>query len=1153
MAWFGDRERRLDAPAKTFLSAAAVGAGVDDDRYAPDLARRLTDYLETGADAHVLAELAQTRPPTALATRTGPAHDARRSMYAQLDAVPADWGVRWATILDAYPRHPTPTLAPIADAEWAESLVHDIGQCFAYAAVVDREPVPVQLATLDAIVVAGGGRPGELLEAAFSHHPGRRYAVVFHGARSVLCALSDYPDVVARYAPTLVPLAASATRDARDTVLKMLDALPDAALAPFAPAITAFLVADNAKLAVATEPLAARCRRSDLVRQLRTIAADGSPAQQLRALRALWRFAPETPDRAWAIGFAATATSAAARALAREWGDPVDENPSAPMQSNPITTGGALPPTDPDQLDEALRGLQKALNAHITAVTDEWRRSSAPRLRADAASTRFFDDKAFSTLTKALRAARTAPPGRTKAVVPLPRWNVSADDAFADFAASPAVEVPELLTALGFFGDLVNSYQPTLTSGAVGAVNALYRATGRPTLAELADRLTAAGHDGAALVFDAYRRNWQPLGRTWADADVAGFVAANLDAVVGQLGTGDLYSADPTAPFAAIATLPSVPDHVADPLYRIALGTSSRLRTEAQDALARDSRRRSRILAALTDPTLETRAIAAAWLARISTPDIADDDVAALDAAYRAERSDKVRQGQLDALAELGRTPDYYLNRQTLAAAVRKGARRGPATVLAWLNWDALPELYWLDDAEPVDIDTVQWLLSDAAKAKSPQPSVATRYYWSLFTPASAQRFGDALLDFWMSATAIKAKGVLAVCATTCRVHAAPLAEDYIRTYYGLRAAECKALLAMLAQVDDPSAAQVLLSIGKRFRTKGIQLEAVEQTQALAARMGWSAAELADRTVPDAGFTDAALTLDFGSRAFTARLTPDASVAIFDDAGNRLKNLPAPRVSDDSDAAAQAKRELAAARKAVKSIVKHQTERLYDAMCTARIWSLDDWRHYVAGHPIVGLLAARLVWMTDAEHPITFRPLDDGSLTDAADAEITLSAGTRIRLAHTTLTPLDDWPAHFTDYDVTPLFGQFAPAYAATDPGARSIDDYTGAMIDMFTLRSAATKRGYTKGDTLDGGIYLSFDKHFPTLGITASIGFSGTEQPVEDLPVALTSITFTADVRLALRDVPAPLLAETVADAAGIAERGSGFEPDWRKEVRFA
>ena len=59
---------------------------------------------------------------------------------------------------------------------------------------------------------------------------------------------------------------------------------------------------------------------------------------------------------------------------------------------------------------------------------------------------------------------------------------------------------------------------------------------------------------------------------------------------------------------------------------------------------------------------------------------------------------------------------------------------------------------------------------------------------------------------------------------------------DYLKRWYGMRAAQCKALLPMLSWVDHPAAIQLLLSTARRFRTAGIRKEAERCVKLLAER-----------------------------------------------------------------------------------------------------------------------------------------------------------------------------------------------------------------------------------------------------------------------------------------------------------------------------
>ena len=92
--------------------------------------------------------------------------------------------------------------------------------------------------------------------------------------------------------------------------------------------------------------------------------------------------------------------------------------------------------------------------------------------------------------------------------------------------------------------------------------------------------------------------------------------------------------------------------------------------------------------------------------------------------------------------------------------------------------------------------------------------------------------------------SAIASKGVLALAGACAGAEAAPLVHRYLEEWYGRRAAQCRALLQMLAWVEHPSAAQLLRAVGSGFRTASIQEEAARQAEHLAERQGGAVGEL---------------------------------------------------------------------------------------------------------------------------------------------------------------------------------------------------------------------------------------------------------------------------------------------------------------------
>ncbi|QKT08697.1 DUF4132 domain-containing protein [Gordonia sp. X0973] len=1088
----------------------------------PTLPKRVVAYIQSGdGEAAALKAVAAAQPNWWESAWSGPERERRQELYALLDAAGPERGLRWARVVAEFDHYPYMRLAPIADGDVIEWLIDDIGRSFHHAAISNREAVPVRFGTIEDIVTEAGGRPGELLEALF--RSGRHDFTGEGGPRGVMRSLPGYRERVIEDGSVLAGLAVAAPGALRPIIIDNLRPLDARGLAPFGSTLALYLVDGSATIATDTERLARRCLGTSVA--LRELAGNAKRGRQLRALDALWRLAPTPVDRPWARERAEALGTAEAADLIASWDSAPIVEARALVKPRPVRVDWTFPLTP--EIDAALVRLVTRIDKEYSRYRRDGKVGLADgllrRLRADA------------------RDPQPPRPADTDADI---RFSYHYEDAIMAYAAIPGVTASNLVTVLMRTGDLFTYRNEMLRPLAGEAISLLRQQSGEPSLTLLAALLDGLDTNGSAMVAGGLLNSVGFI-ESASDDEIGPYVLEWVDRFVSIAEEGNRGFDDRMGAFEVLKRLRPLPDRAADAMYRMALGPRGHRRRAAQEVVRDDPRRSSRIVAALRDSSADTRMIAARWLAEIGT----EAEIDLLDERYRAEKTERVRDALLTALAALGRSPDHYLNREALEKLVAKGKAAPPA----WLDWDQAPPVRWVESGDSVDLDVLRWLVATAVKAKSPEPSVSLRYYVGLFDPHDAERFGDWLLNAWCAEeNGIAAKGLLAICAVACKGNAAPVAEHYIRTYYGWRAAQCKALVAMLGWVDDAPAVQLLLAISTRFRTPGIKKEAGERVAELAERKGWSPAELADRTVPDAGFVDGELTLDFGPRQFHAHLTPSGTIALFDGDRKALKSLPAPRVSDDEELAAAAKKELSAARKTVKTVVKQATDRLYEAWCAEREWSPDDWERYLRSHPIVGILAQRLIWQSDDGR--VFRPLGDGTLTDAFDEEVSLPSG-MISLAGTGLVDDEEvgrWRAHFDDYRVDPLFEQFPHAYVPGDPQAKSVDDFVGYLLGMFSLRSAATKRGYEKGETGDGGFFFDYERRYPTLGVTASLHFSGVAQPVEDVTVALGKITFSGPRgALPLAQVPAGLVFATVADMRALAALGE-YAQDWESQVTY-
>jgi hypothetical protein len=361
-----------------------------------------------------------------------------------------------------------------------------------------------------------------------------------------------------------------------------------------------------------------------------------------------------------------------------------------------------------------------------------------------------------------------------------------------------------------------------------------------------------------------------------------------------------------------------------------------------------------------------------------------------------------------------------------------------------------------------------------------------------------------------------------------------------------------------------------VLAVGNRFRTKGIQEEAMRQCNLLAERKGWTMDELSDRTIPTAGLDeDGILELDYGTRTFTAKLSEDMSLVLANPGGKTISSLPDPSQSDDADKAKQAKAMLSASRKELRSVLSMQKDRLYEALCTQRTWRFEEWETYLRKHPVVGRYCQRLVWgvRKGDEVGASFRPLADGSLTDHEDEQVSVEAAAIICLAHEETLPQADraaWLQHFSDYKAEPLFQQFGKASFSlpeTIREATEITEFLGYIVKAFSLRNRLTRLGYTRGAAQDSGWFFDYHKTFSRLGLEAVIEFTGNGLPEENRTVALQRLYFSRKVadggpsipqEVTLGELPRVLLSECWNDIRMAAAEGPGFASDWEKQTEM-
>ncbi|MDZ4832397.1 MAG: DUF4132 domain-containing protein [Candidatus Melainabacteria bacterium] len=693
--------------------------------------------------------------------------------------------------------------------------------------------------------------------------------------------------------------------------------------------------------------------------------------------------------------------------------------------------------------------------------------------------------------------------------------------------------------------------------------------------------------------------------------------------------------------FEVLAMFPSLPAEFLITLWELALGETKSERRPAQDALNTVPGKVEKIIVSLGDGKQTVRSAAAEWLGRLGEKSAIEPlkkafqkekneqakgiimhalDLLGADVDEFLNRDKLLEEAKAGLTKKMPKGMDWMPLDNFPAVHWKDNGKQVDPQIVKWWVVQSVQQKTpvcgpilkrYLEMCQPTDAaklarhalttwigrDTTTISHEDAVERATAEADQQWAQYSQYQWFSDQYKSKDNLFKFIYSShmntciySAIDQKGILAIVSASGDADCVKFCEQYIRKYYGNRTAQCKALVDVLAWISHPLALQALLAIANRFRTKSIKELAAEHVKAVAERRGWTIDELADRTIPDGGFErpldedgkptseQAVLEIDFGPRQFLVTLNDQLEAVICAKGETKaLKALPAPVKSDDEGLAKAGKKEFADAKKIAKEVVKRQTERLYEALCTQREWRFQDWQLYLSKHPIVGRLCVRLAWTVfepsedQAEQRKligAFRPLEDGSLTNEQDEQVTFPNDAIVKLAHSCNMPAelaDAWVKHFEDYDVTPLFAQLGrPVYVIPDDKLKDTDvaDFVGHLITIFKLRNRAVKLGYVRGEAEDGGCFYVYRKSFASLEMQAVLEFTGSYLPEEDLPAALKELYFVSSSgkdnytwsmnKIPLSKVPPVLLSECYNDVKRIAADGSGFDPKWQEKSYF-
>ncbi|WP_149259607.1 DUF4132 domain-containing protein [Actinomadura sp. K4S16] len=344
-------------------------------------------------------------------------------------------------------------------------------------------------------------------------------------------------------------------------------------------------------------------------------------------------------------------------------------------------------------------------------------------------------------------------------------------------------------------------------------------------------------------------------------------------------------------------------------------------------------------------------------------------------------------------------------------------------------------------------------------------------FAWALFE--RWRRFGERAEDAW----ALTAVGWFgddeAARRLTPAIRAWPGENGHHKAVKGLD---------VLAMIGTETSLMLLDGISHRAPFKAIKKRAEEKIQEVAARLGLSGEQLADRLVPGIGLeADGSMTLDYGPRRFVVGFDEQLKPVVSDEAGRRRAALPKPGAKDDPDLAPAAYAAFTQFKKDVRATMPNQVRRLELAMVTGRRWTPAEFRTLLVDHPLMWHITRRLLWLaepgadteTDAA-AIAFRLAEDRSLADVDDGEFVLPDGARVGVAHPLALgdALAAWSEVFADYEIMQPFPQLGrDVHRLTDEERQDVrlarfEGLTAPWGKVVGLE----RRGWRRGTPMDNG-----------------------------------------------------------------------------------
>ncbi len=351
------------------------------------------------------------------------------------------------------------------------------------------------------------------------------------------------------------------------------------------------------------------------------------------------------------------------------------------------------------------------------------------------------------------------------------------------------------------------------------------------------------------------------------------------------------------------------------------------------------------------------------------------------------------------------------------------------------------------------------------------QPHVGLAQLREALDPASLEELAWALATAWA-----ESPGTTTSATTAWAMYAlvygggegvARRLAPYLRRLL-LREPRVKAVLVGLDCLAMIGSDVALMHLGTflKAREEEVRRQAELLLEQVASRQGLSGEEMEERLIPDLELErDGTTTLDFGPRQLQVRFDEHLEPQLWQE-GERVRAIPRPSRTDDPEKAAAALERWKGLKGDARTLVSQLRRRLEAAMLQRRSWSSRAFQSLMLGHPLLSLLARRLVWgHRDGAGWQIFRIAEDGSLADSDDGLFELPEAAQLGLPHPLEIPeRERWTEILADYHILQPFPQLGRECYAPLPEELQITtmrELPTGKLGWHMLRAMLEGRGW--------------------------------------------------------------------------------------------